>query len=69
MLFVRYGPHHNPNRALIENTPDLTRDRVWVVYDRAEDNLRLLRAAPERTPYLFDEGAWALYRLVPRQGE
>lgn len=57
VVFVRYAPSHNPHRSVIANEPDLARARVWLVYDRGADNERLLRAAPSRVPYLFDEAS------------
>lgn len=55
IVFVRYGPDHNPHLSLLYNEPDLPAARHWLVYDRGADNLRLLRAAPDRAAYLFDE--------------
>jgi hypothetical protein len=63
IVFVRYGPHHNPHRSLIENPSDHATARIWVARDRGADNLRLMDAAPERAAYLFDEGGRVLYRL------
>ena len=37
------------------NAPDLKAARVWTVYDRGQDNIRLIRLAPGRTPYPFDD--------------
>jgi hypothetical protein len=48
--------------SLVENVPDLDRARTWVVYDRGVENEALLRLAPDRTPYLFDQ---ARHSLVP----
>ena len=28
---------------------------MWAVHDLAEENLRLLQAAPDRVPYLYEE--------------
>ena len=65
IIFVRYDPHHNFDHALIENPPDYVHAQVWIVYDRGNDNARLLALAPDRVPYLFDETSWSLYRLGP----
>ena len=54
IVFVRYGPHHVVDMSLVRNSPDPTRAPVWIVYDRGQDNARLLRAAPGRAPYLYD---------------
>jgi hypothetical protein len=64
VVFVRYKPDHSPHLSLIENPADHARARIWVVHDRGADNARLLALAPERSPYLFDEASFALYRLV-----
>jgi hypothetical protein len=63
VVFVRYGPRHNPHRSLIENPPDFALARIWVARDRGADNLRLIAKAPDRAPYLFDEAAGTLFRL------
>jgi hypothetical protein len=57
IVFVRYAPSHNPHRSVIANDADLANARVWLVYDRGADNERLLRVAPRRVPYLFDEAS------------
>ena len=65
VLFVRYDPRHDPNFALVENPPDHARARVWIVYDRGDDDARLLALAKDRVPYYFDEKSFSLYRLTP----
>jgi hypothetical protein len=65
IVFVRYGPEHNPHLSLLYNEPDLPNARRWIVYDRGPDNLRLMRAAPDRAPFLFDEARNAIYPFVP----
>ncbi|MGH7625834.1 MAG: hypothetical protein ACREOJ_11045, partial [Gemmatimonadaceae bacterium] len=55
IVFVRYDPRHNPNFTLIANDPELSRASAWKVNDRGLDDIRLIRLAPERVPYLFDE--------------
>jgi hypothetical protein len=67
IVFVRHGPLHDGNRALVENGDDLSRLPVWVVHDRGEDNERLLRSAPGRTPYLYDEARGSLQIYNPRR--
>ena len=57
IVFVRYAPSHNPHRSVIANDADLVNARVWLVYDRGADNERLLRTAPNRVPYVFDEAS------------
>jgi hypothetical protein len=63
VVFVRYGPRHNDGLSLVHNPVDLDAARVWTVYDRGDDNDRLLRLAPDRTPYLFDEASGTLSRI------
>jgi len=65
IVFVRYGPDHNPHLSLLYNDPDLPSARHWLVYDRGADNLRLMRAAPDRAAYLFDEANHAINPFVP----
>ena len=55
IVFVRYAPEHNPHLSLLYNEPDLADARHWIVYDRGADNARLVRAAPGRAAYIFDE--------------
>jgi hypothetical protein len=65
VLFVRYGPEHNPHTSLVRNEPDLPAAPVWVVHDRgAEENARLLALAPGRAPYLFDEARNGIFPYV-----
>jgi hypothetical protein len=60
VVFVRYSWYHDVNRSLIQNEADLLRARVWLVYDRGLENSRLMRLAPDRAPYLYDEATDAL---------
>lgn len=55
IVFVRYRPTHVAHYSLVRNVADIASARAWVVYDRGSDNERLLRLAPDRVPYLFDE--------------
>jgi hypothetical protein len=63
IVFVRYAPSHNDGLSLVRNVPDVQSARVWVVYDRGAENAQLLRLAPRRKAYLFDEAEWALRPL------
>lgn len=65
MVFVRHAKWHNLHKSLIANAPDLVHAHAWMVYDRGTDNERLMRAAPDRVPYLYDEAQVALIR-IPR---
>ena len=55
MVFIRYSHSHSPHQSLVTNAPDLAKARVWTVYDLGEENVRLMKLDPHRTPYLFDE--------------
>ena len=56
IVFIRYAPSHNPHLSLLYNDPDLQRSTRWLVYDRGPvENGKLMRRAPERKAYLFDE--------------
>jgi hypothetical protein len=65
ILFIRYAPDHSVHRGFIENRADLGASPVWRVHDLGVRNGELLRLAPERTPYLFDEGTREVSRLAP----
>jgi len=64
-VFIRYAPAHPIYRSLIANEPDLASARAWLVYDRGDDNARLVRLAPDRVPYVYDEAAGTLLRYPP----
>ena len=55
VVFVRYAPNADVHLSLTNNEPDVASARVWTVHDLGEANLRLLQAAPDRTPYLYEE--------------
>lgn len=63
MVFVRYAPSHSPHMSLVTNEPDLAEARVWTVYDRGADNVRLMRLDRTRTPWLFDDAHRVLVQL------
>jgi hypothetical protein len=65
IIFVRYSPRHDPHLSLIFNDPDLAGAPHWFVYDRGADNARLLRAAPDRVPFLYDEESGVLQSYLP----
>ena len=60
IVFVRYAPSHNDGLSLVRNVPDFRSARIWTAYDRGAENAQLLRLAPRRKAYLFDEGEWAV---------
>lgn len=63
MVFIRYAPNHSPHMSLVTNEPDLAHARVWTVYDRGPDNVRLIRLDRSRTPWLFDDEHRVLVQL------
>ena len=65
IVFVRYAADHNPHRELISNEPDLETARAWIVRDFGPKNAELLRLAPERVPYLYDDSRHLLLPLPP----
>ena len=61
IVFVRDGPQHNADVSLVRNSADPAREPVWLARDRGDDeNRRLMRAAPTRATYLYDEGTLTL---------
>ncbi len=54
IVFVRYPPGEGCQQNLIQNYPPLATAPTWIVNDRGADDIRLLRAAPDRISYLFD---------------
>jgi hypothetical protein len=63
IVFVRYARTHNDGLSLVRNVPDLRAAPVWTVYDRGAENAQLLRLAPNRSAFLFDEASWTLKPL------
>jgi 4-amino-4-deoxy-L-arabinose transferase-like glycosyltransferase len=55
VVFVRYAPNADVHLSLTNNEPDASAARVWTVHDLGDANLKLLQAAPDRTPYLYEE--------------
>ncbi len=64
VVFVHYKPDHNPSMSFISNPLDQGLERVLTAYDRGADNARLLRAMPDRVPFLFDEASLTV-RAMP----
>jgi hypothetical protein len=53
IVFIDYGPKHEPDLSLIWNVPDLAEARIWLAHNRGADNIRLMRLAPERRAFVF----------------
>lgn len=64
IVFVRYAPGEGCQQNLIQNSPPLATAHTWIVNDRGADDQRLLRAAPDRTPYRFDAKERTMQRLT-----
>jgi hypothetical protein len=63
IVFVRYPKGEGCQQNLIQNNPPLATAETWIVSDRGDDDLRLLRAAPDRVPYLFDAKTFTMRRF------
>lgn len=63
IVFLRYRPGHNPHWSLLYNDPNLEDAKWWIVYDRGPDDWRLMRAAPDRKAFLFDESRNIFYPM------
>jgi hypothetical protein len=55
IVFVRYGPEHDPNHPLVLNSARGTRERILLAHDLGAANIRLIAAFPGRTPYRYDD--------------
>ena len=65
IVFVRYAGWHNIHKSLITNDPDFASSHAWVVYDRGQDNVRLMQLAPDRRPYVYDESRLSIISIPP----
>jgi hypothetical protein len=63
IVFVRYPKGEGCQQNLIQNEPPLATAKTWIVNDRGDDDVRLLRAAPDRVPYLFDAKTFTMQQL------
>ena len=55
IVFIRYTPRSPVHLSEVFNYPDLNAEPVWVVHDLGPRNAELLRAAPNRASFEFDE--------------
>ena len=55
IVFVRYGPKHSPHRSLTVNRADWEHAPAWIVYEMGEESEKLVQAAPQRHPYIYDQ--------------
>ena len=66
IVFVRYGIGGSFGN-LVENGPDLARQKVWIARDLgSEADRKLMAVAPDRIPYLWDDGRQTLTRMPIR---
>jgi hypothetical protein len=69
VLFVRHAPWHSYHLSLITNGPDWPTERVWIVADGGEArNAELLRRAPGRRGYFYDEPTARIGPYRPMHG-
>jgi hypothetical protein len=64
-MFVDYGRDHDVHSSLVWNVPDLTTAKTWIAHERGQDDLRLMRLAPDRRGYIFRADEGRLTRLPP----
>ena len=69
VVFVRYMPGHDIHTSLITNAANLEEAHAWTVYDRGGLNPKLMREAPGRVPYIYDEETGTLHSMNPETGE
>jgi hypothetical protein len=62
VVFVHYPDDHAHHWSLIRNSRDYRTARLWLVYDRGEENDRLLRRT-NRPAYRLRTENWTLERL------
>ena len=62
LVFVRPGPHHDPNLSLISAPVNGSSDRLWVVRSTGDESRRLCEIARDRAPYVYDEESGSLLR-------
>lgn len=68
IVFVHYAPGEGCQQNLVQNEPPLATARTWIVNDRGADDVRLLRAAPARSPYVFDARSGTMSSLPLQAG-
>jgi hypothetical protein len=55
IVFVRYGPDHDPNHPLVLNTVKGMHARVLLAHDLGDADARLIAALPGRDAYRYDD--------------
>jgi hypothetical protein len=56
LVFVHYGPGRDAHTSLVGNSADPNVAHAWVVYDHGVADTLLIRSAPGRRAYRYDEG-------------
>lgn len=64
LVFVHYGPHHNPDASFVRNSADPAHAPFLTAYDLGPAmNAQVATAYPDRKPYLWDEASGELTPL------
>lgn len=71
VLFVQYAPRIGPHANVVQNSPHLMQDPIWVVNDLGTRDTALMRYAGPRVPLKFyeDGGKVELYRSLLRPAQ
>ncbi len=68
VVFVKYAAAHDAHRGLVSNNPDLATSRAWIVYDRGPRDEELMRLAPDRVAYVYDDTRRRLFPMKKELG-
>jgi 4-amino-4-deoxy-L-arabinose transferase-like glycosyltransferase len=63
IVFVHYDPVRGVKGGLVRNPVDLNAARVWIVHDLGPRNAELMRLAPDRRLYLYDDARETMQEL------
>jgi hypothetical protein len=65
IVFIHYGPQHSSHRSLTVNRADWRHAPAWLVYDMGAHDEDLMRLAPARHAYLYDEARQQFLDVQP----
>lgn len=65
VVFVRYQERRSMHISLVANDGTLGDARAWIVHDRGSENAGLIAAAPDRTPWIYDEATNTFAQVRP----
>jgi len=68
VVFVKHAAAHDAHRGLVSNNPDLATSRAWIVYDRGPRDEELMRLAPDRVAYVYDDTRRRLFPMKKELG-